>query len=191
MKARFLWACAGALLLSAAIACGSAPTRATGNSSLSIMLKDSPYSDARALLVTFSEVSVHTSGGAWTPVPFGGGATTRTCDLKQLFNGQDLLGTAQLPAGHYTQIRLTVASAVLYFDNAAATGPCATAIAAPAGRTASVDIPSGQIILNREFDLAENASTSILLDFDGDKSLSQIGNGSYKMTPVISVVTVH
>jgi hypothetical protein len=34
-------------------------------SSLTLMLKDSPFSDARALLVTFSEVNVHASGGAW------------------------------------------------------------------------------------------------------------------------------
>jgi hypothetical protein len=120
-----------------------------------------------------------------------GGATSRTCDLKQLTNAQDVLGTGPLPAGHYTQVRVTVTSAVLYFDNPATTGPCTATMATPAGRSASIDIPPAQIVLNRKFDLPVNATTSILLDFDGDKSIIQTGNGTYKMSPVISIVTVH
>src|SRR5262249_26450761 len=34
--------------------------------------------------VTFSEVNVHSSGGGWITVPFAGGASSRTCDLKKL-----------------------------------------------------------------------------------------------------------
>ena len=191
MKSRFLSASVAAALLALAIACGGSPTSATQSGSLSIMLKDSPFSDARAVLVTFSEISVHSSGGGWTTLAFSGGATSRTCDLKQLTSAQDVLGTGPLPAGHYTQVRVTVTSAVLYFDNPATTGPCAATIATPAGRSASIDIPPAQIVLNREFDLPVNATTSILLDFDGDKSIIQTGNGTYKMSPVISIVTVH
>jgi len=191
MKFRFLSASLAAALLALAIACGGSPTSATQSGSLSIMLKDSPFSDARAVLITFSEISVHSSGGGWTTLAFSGGATSRTCDLKQLTSAQDVLGTGPLPAGHYTQVRVTVTSAVLYFDNPATTGPCAATIATPAGRSASIDIPPAQIVLNREFDLPVNATTSILLDFDGDKSIIQTGNGTYKMSPVISIVTVH
>lgn len=191
MKFRFLSASVAAALLALAIACGGSPTSATQSGSLSIMLKDSPFSDARAVLITFSEISVHSSGGGWTTLAFSGGATSRTCDLKQLTSAQDVLGTGPLPAGHYTQVRVTVTSAVLHFDNPATTGPCAATIATPAGRSASIDIPPAQIVLNREFDLPVNATTSILLDFDGDKSIIQTGNGTYKMSPVISIVTVH
>lgn len=191
MRFRFLSASVAAALLALAIACGGSPTSATQSGSLSIMLKDSPFSDARAVLITFSEISVHSSGGGWTTLAFSGGATSRTCDLKQLTSAQDVLGTGPLPAGHYTQVRVTVTSAVLYFDNPATTGPCAATIATPAGRSASIDIPPAQIVLNREFDLPVNATTSILLDFDGDKSIIQTGNGTYKMSPVISIVTVH
>jgi hypothetical protein len=154
------------------------------------MLKDSPFSDARAVLVTFSDVSVHTSGGGWSTLPFSGGATSRTCDLKQLSSAQDVLGTGPLPAGHYTQLRVTVTSAVLYFDNAAGSGPCAATIGAPAGRNAPIDIASGQVILNREFDLSGTAATSMLVDFDGDKSITQTGNGAYRMSPVVAIVSV-
>jgi PKD repeat protein len=156
------------------------------------MLKDSPYSDAKALLVTFSEVSAHVSGaGGFNVLPFAGGATSRTCDLKKLTAAQDVLGTGTLAAGHYTQIRLVVTNAVLYFDNASAAGPaCAPSIAAPAGANAQVSVSSGDVKLNREFDVTASGATTILVDFDGDQSVHAQGSGQYNMTPVISVVSV-
>ena len=79
---------------------------------------------------------------------------------------------------------------VIYFDNAASGSACASAIAAPAGRTAAVVIPSGEVRLNREFDLTASNASTILLDFDGDQSVRQTGKGTYMMTPVIAIVSV-
>jgi hypothetical protein len=77
----------------------------TAASTFNVMLTDSPFSDGKALLVTFSEVSAHATGGAFVTLPFASNATSRTCDLKKLTNGaQDVLGTAPLAAGHYTQV---------------------------------------------------------------------------------------
>ena len=170
---------------------GSSTAPSTTGPSLSVMLKDSPFSDAKALLVTFSEVSAHASGGDFKTLPFTGGGS-RTCDLKKLTTATDVLGTGPLAAGHYTQIRLVVASAALYFDNASSGTACAPSIAVPAGRSATVVIPSGAIRLNREFDMATTGATtsSILLDFDGDQFVKDTGNGMYVMTPVISIVSV-
>ncbi len=107
----------------------------------------------------------------------------------------------------YTQIRLTVSSAAIYFDAPSVGGPCAPQIAPPAGTSAPVDIPSGDVKLNNEFTLA-SAGTTILLDFDGDQSVRQTGSGNgnagngngnggnpnsntkYMMVPVIRVVSV-
>jgi Domain of unknown function (DUF4382) len=166
----------------------------TSTGQLTLMLKDSPYSDAKALLVTFSEVNVHASGGDWVTLPFASG-TSRTCDLKKLETAQDVLGVGTLAAGHYTQIRLVVSSATLYFQNASSGAACALSITAPAGTKASVEVPSGELKLNREFDLT-SGGTKILLDFDGDQSVKQAGNDhspngvKYMMTPVIAVVSV-
>ena len=175
------------------------PGASVGTSSLTLMLKDSPFSDAKALLVSFSEVNVHASGGGWVTVPFAAGASSRTCDLKKLETAQDILGVGPLPAGHYTQLRLVVSSAAIYFQNASSGAACAPSIAAPAGTNAPVDIPSGELKLNREFDLASSGGTTILLDFDGDQSVKLTGNGNghgngggnYMMTPVIGIVSVH
>jgi hypothetical protein len=154
------------------------------------MLTDSPFSDAKALLVTFSAVNVHLSGGGFVPLPFVGGAASRTCDLKKLTGAQDVLGTGALAVGHYTQIRLDIASAAIYFDNPSTSSPCATTIPAPAGRNAPISIPSGELILNREFDVTSTTATTITLDFAGDQAVNQTGNGGYLMTPVISIVSV-
>jgi hypothetical protein len=181
-----------ALTLAAAVACGGSPSGPSGTGSLSVMLKDSPYSDANALLVTFTDVSVHKSDDAaetWTKLPFAGGATTRTCDLKKLVTAQDILGVGTLAAGHYTQLRLTVSAASLYTGFSSGNA-CDTTLAAPTGLIASVDVPSGIVKLNREFDVAAAGATTILVDFDGDKSVTLTGNGRYLMSPVISVVSV-
>jgi hypothetical protein len=190
---RVITAFAVAAVLAASYACGGSPTGPSGaGGTLTLMLKDSPYSDAKSLLVTFSDVSAHRADQAdsgWTRLPFADGATSRTCDLKKLQTAQDILGTGPLAAGHYTMVRLTVSSASLYFENAAAGNACAASIAAPAGRSAAVEIPSGEVKLNREFDIASTAMT-MLVDFDGDKSVRETGNGRFMMSPVIGVVSV-
>jgi hypothetical protein len=166
-------------------ACGNdSPTAPNGGGRLNVMLTDAPFADAKAVLVTFSEVSVHRADADWTTV-----TTSRTCDLKKLQGAQDVLGIAALEPGHYTQIRLTVSSAALYFENAAEGAACAPTIAAPAGRSAPLEISSGVVKLNHEFDLAA-AGTTMVLDFDGDRSIHETGNGRFMMSPVIGVVSV-
>jgi hypothetical protein len=110
--------------------------------------------------------------------------------LERLQNAQDILGTTTLTAGHYTQIRLLVATAAISFTEAT-TGDAACAASFSLTKpTVNVTIPSGEVKLNREFDIPPNTTTSILLDFDGDKSVREMGNGQYSMSPVISIVTV-
>jgi hypothetical protein len=182
---------------------------AGGTGQLTIGITDSPFSDAKALLVTFDGVSVHQSGTGWATVPFKDGALQRTCDLKKLAGPTDILGVAQLAAGHYTQIRLNVKEASLVFDAPSPAGPACAPTIAPAGTDIEpVEIPSGEVKLNREFTLAAGNTMMILLDFDGDKSIHETGAGNAKnkgngnagnaqptrgrfmMNPVVGVVSV-
>jgi len=170
----------------------------SGTGTLTIRLTDSPFSEAQALLVTFTDVSVHRADpGEWRTVS----TAPRTCDLKKLNGPVDVLGVAALPAGKYTQIRLNVSTAAIYFD-APSTGPaCAPSLTPPGGDFEPVTIPSGEIKLNNEFTLA-GTGTTITLDFDGDQSVRQTGGGNgrgnsggtssrrYMMSPVIRVVSV-
>jgi Domain of unknown function (DUF4382) len=187
------------LVLAAAVCaislgCGGSDTGPSGaTGTMRMMLKDSPFTDAKSLLVTFSAVNAHksdTTDATWATIPFAASATTRTCDLKKLQTAQDVLGTGPLATGHYTMVRLVVTSAVIYFDNAATGDACAPTIAAPAGRNANVTIPSGEVKLNREFDVSSGTTTTMLLDFDGDKSVRETGNGQFMMSPVLGVASV-
>jgi hypothetical protein len=171
------------------LACGDSPTSPSG-ANFRVMLTDGPFSDAKSVLVTFSEITVHRRGeGNFTPLTLEGGQ--RMCDLKKLQNAQEVLGVGTLAAGHYTQVRLVVSDATIHFDNAAVGNACAPAIGAPEGNKAPVEIPSGEIRLNREFDVPATGMTTMLLDFDGDRSIVQTGNGRYLMTPVVAVASVH
>jgi Domain of unknown function (DUF4382) len=197
MRYILAFTCAAAL---ASFACGesspSGPSAGTGT--LNMRLTDSPFSDAKAVLVTFSEVSAHREDSEWATVPFpadaGGAAVAeRTCDLKKLNGPIDILGGGLLTAGHYTQVRLVVKKATVYFDVAPdAAAPACTAAAPVLTSTNKADltIPSGEVKLNRGFDLAADGTTTIVLDFDGDKSIHQTGNGTYMMSPVVGVKSV-
>src|SRR5678816_2023526 len=92
------------LIIALVAACGGGSNSPSGMGSLNVMLKDSPYSEAKSLVVTFSDVSVHRDDQAedtWTKLPFASNATARTCDVKKLVTSQDILGVGALPAGHY------------------------------------------------------------------------------------------
>jgi uncharacterized protein DUF4382 len=180
------------LALTAAIAtsaCGSG-TGPSGSGTLRMMLKDGPFSDAKALLVTVSQVEVHksdTPDGAWIKI-----VGEKTCDLKRLETGQAALGAQPLDSGHYTQVRLVVKRAVIDFENGTTGDACAVPpppdVLLPS--QANVAIPSGEVKLIRGFDVPEGDTKTMLLDFDGDKSIHLITNGGYTMSPVISVVSV-
>jgi len=156
-----------------------------------MMIKDSPFREAKALLVTFSQVDVHRSDspdGSWDHLM----GVERTCDLKRLETSPDALGGSLVTSGHYTQIRFLVKTAVVYFDNPTnpTTEPNACSVAPPAGDFANVTIPSAEVKLNREFDVPEGGATTVTIDFDGEKSVHETGSGQYMMSPVISVVSV-
>lgn len=194
-KRRFSYLASAAVVgcMAGAIGCGGSPSGPSGSGSLRVMLKDSPFHDASAVLVTFNEVSVHQDTDAdFTPLKFAADATSRTCDLLRLQkdSAQDVLGIGTLDAGHYTQVRLSVAEAKLYLGAPSTGDACGPGLIPPAGTPNPLTIPSGEVKLNREFDVPEGGTTLMSLDFDGDHSIIQTGNGSYMMKPVIAVVSV-
>jgi hypothetical protein len=48
---------------------------------------------------------------------------------------------------------------------------------------------SGTATVNGTFTMTENGATTILVDFDGEASISQSGS-TYAMTPVVRLVSV-
>lgn len=103
--------------------------------------------------------------------------TPATYDLLTLQNGVFVtIGTAQVPAGHYTQVRLKLG----------------------AGSTVTVDgvvhpltVPSGMqtgLKLIGPFDVPAGGTVDIALDFDAARSIHQSGAGSYTLKPTVKVV---
>jgi len=181
-----------------AVACGGSPTDASRSGNLRLMITDAPFDDASALHVTFTEVKAHRADGegGWLTVPFAGNpsATTRTCNLKKLDGPFDVLGAASLDAGQYTQLRLVVDSATIFFGGTATGDPaCASTLTGPGGSgvtSSRLEIPSGEVKLIQPFALTTTGTTTIELDFDGAQSVHQTGNGRYMMSPVIRVLSV-
>jgi hypothetical protein len=185
-------------LLVAAVTCAScgdsvtSPSE-TGTGTLNLFLTDSPFNDAKAFLVTFSEVTVHRAGEAGSArIPFGDATSImRTCDLKRLETAQEVLGVGALPAGPYTQLRVVVAGAAFYFDNPS-TGPaCDRIIQAPAGRRSVVEVTTREDRIDQDFEIVAGTNAVIVLDFNGDQSVVDLGNGRYQMTPMMGVVSVN
>src|SRR5665811_1946212 len=81
---------------------------------------------------------------------------------------------ALLPAG--VPIEAAHAAPVDGLSKPSTGAACAASIGTPAGSSAAVDVPSGDLKLNREFDLTSTTTTNILLDFDGDQSIKAAGN---------------
>jgi len=97
-------------------------------------------------------------------------------DLIQLQNVSQLLGEkTNLTAGKYTQIRLTITSAIIGLNISGNTTEY------------TLDIPSEKIKLINSFWINENETTVLTLDFDIYKSIHKAGN-KYIMKPTIKVI---
>ena len=164
-------------------------------STLVIAVKDVPknsdFGNITSLVLTFSEVSVHKASNAeqintsteemnttesnetqetgWIVVV----DEVQTVDLLQFTDVSKILGQETLDAGRYTQIRLKIDSGTVTID----------------GVTYNLTIPSMVLKLNRGFVLEENTTLKLTLDFNVEKSLVKTGNNSFKLKPVIAVIS--
>lgn len=100
-------------------------------------------------------------------------------NLLDLTNGnQILLGSEELEAGTYSQVRF-----ILGNDNTVTTD----------GETHQLQTPSAQqsgLKLNVNAEVEENATYTLLVDFDATRSIVQQGNGGYLLKPVLRAVNL-
>lgn len=181
--------CALIALLVVAVGCGGGSGSVTGpGGTLVIRLRGE--APAAAALVTFTELRVGGQDGQFVPLSLVDGSP-RTCDLNQLTHGRsEALSTTPVPAGHYGQLRLVISNATLYFANQAGPPACAPRIPAPRGRQASVAIPPGEVRIAAQFDVASGATTTLTLEFDGDRSFLETATDVWELRAVIRLASV-
>jgi len=167
------------LMLSLLVSCNNDDNNA-GTSRVEVRLTDAP-GDYEEVNVDIQDVQVNPeddNGGdddsGWVSLSVNKGVY----DLKKLTNGIDtLLGSADLPAGKISQIRLIL-------------GPNNTVKVD--GHVLPLTTPSGQqsgLKIHVKEELKDGITYKVLLDFDAARSIGARGNGDYNLKPVIRSIT--
>ena len=155
----------------------------TGTMSMSItdakpLLPELPGKEITNVFVTIDEVLVHKSGGAWIPLDLPDSPNPFVIDLLQFSDGNttELVPPVEIEAGKYTQVRLSVVSAKLRFNN-------------DLNDEVEITVPSGNLKTdqNFDFDVSGSSAVDITIDFDLSKSLVLEGP-DYKLKPVLHIV---
>ncbi len=145
--------------------------RAGPTGTLNVYVKDAvgPW---RSVNVTFADVEVQMADqgndSGWRTLPLA----TRTVDLAALTNVSELLGSATLPAGKYTEIRFNVSAASGVMTN---------------GTAYAFRVPSGFLRTTHPFTVTAGSTTSLTLDVDLSRSIVATANG-YLFTPMFAVI---
>lgn len=108
-------------------------------------------------------------GGQWIVIPISG---PNPFDLLKLQGIDELLGTAELQAGRYTQIRLEISKIEVVLGG---------------GTLQEASVPSGELKFVRPFDVIAGETTDIELDFDVQKSVNITGSGKVMVKPVVKL----
>lgn len=154
--------------------CGKNSTEPSSTGTLKINLTDSP-ADYDAVNIVFSEISAHIND-EWITVR---GEPIKV-NLLEWNNGKSIvIGTAEVPSGHYTQIRLKIDSAEVVVD----------------GMTHGMFVPSGAqtgLKFIAEFNVNAGSTYELVIDFDAHRSVVVTGPPGnptgYILKPTVRVV---
>jgi hypothetical protein len=149
-----------------------------GNGRMKIYMVDSP-SLYDSVVVCVSRVEVHSAAGDSSSGWFTINDSLRYFDLLLLANGASVvLGDTSLPAGHYTQIRLILATG---------------SYVVVSGVKHDLTVPSGLetgIKLTHQFTIESGMTYELMLDFDAESSIVITGTGEYQLKPTIRIIPV-
>lgn len=118
-----------------------------------------------------AKVSVNVTGQGWVDLK---NSNLGIIDLLTFDNGMDtLLGTSSIPVGSINQIRLLLGENNSIVVN---------------GQQETLIVPSAQqsgVKINVNVSIAEDETVTEWLDIDAAKSITELGNGTYKLSPVM------
>lgn len=149
-----------------------------------LQLKITDQGNISSLVLAISEVRVHkavgnetgqTEGQETNETDIAGWVTVlglKTIDLITVKDVKEILGETTLSEGKYTQVRLSVSSATAVIDSV----------------TYTLTIPSRSVKFIHPFEIENNKTTSLIIDFDADISIVKTGD-KYMLKPVVKVLT--
>jgi len=109
--------------------------------------------------------------GEWIVIDIADNMTT--FDLLKVEGIKEFFGEAEVAAGKYTQLRLIVYKAEVAFlgDD----------------EPQEANVPSQELKIVRPFDVKDGETTTILLDFDAERSVIVTGSGRIQVKPVVKL----
>lgn len=162
------------LAMLATVALAGCTTSDSGTAS--VYVKDAPTDDFDEIHVAFTKVEVHRgndTNGSW--ITLYENSTGQDIDLLDASGDRAaFLGEAELEAGTYQQIRVHATEAYGIQD----------------GERVDFELAPTPLFIVRAFEVQANEETRIILDFDLDRSIVQMGPQGYRMTPVIGQTLV-
>jgi len=176
------------------VACGDGGgSGGGGTGTLSLSLTDATTSEYQAVYITIDAVQVHLGGNEsspnhWQDIEMY--ASPLTVNLLDLVNGvREELGIAELPSGHYTQMRLIIGNTkddpnlpYANFVIDTSNPPETYELKVPSGFQTGEKIVGG-------FDINTNQTTELILDIDACRSVvkSAGSNDKWLLKPTIKI----
>ncbi|MFC2041830.1 DUF4382 domain-containing protein [Chloroflexota bacterium] len=108
--------------------------------------------------------------GRWISINMSENAAT--FDLLQIKGVEQFLGTSEVEAGKYTQVRLVVDTIKVGLGG---------------GQPEDATLPSKELKLVHPFDIIAGETTALVIDFDADKMVTVTGAGRIMVKPVIKL----
>ncbi len=196
---RIATALAISLLLTAAVACAPppagvapkgitstqtpapAPGKVTATPSaewgiIEIRVTDPPPADVKSAVVYLRNIEVHKvsdnasdNASGWIPIM----GAPPSFDLMSVIGVEQILGSANITAGSFTQIRMDV-------DR--------VEVVTVSGDNFTAEVPGDKLRIVGAFNVQAGVRTVLTLDFDGEKSLIITGKGKALFKPVVKLL---
>ena len=142
---------------------------------IEIRVTDPPPADVEHVFITLTNIEVHRVSdnvSGWETIIID----EVTFDLMDVIGVTAVLGSANVTAGSFTQIRLDVAEVDVVFVTDNITD------------NVTARVPSEKLEIVRPFNVGSGLTTVLTLDFDGEKSLIMTGQGKFLFKPVVKLL---
>ena len=176
-----------------------APTSQPASGTIDVYVTDAPPDkNVTAVLLTVSSLEVHLAaaemeqeqeqsesgnqtqeqeqeqeegnGGEWITIDISDNMST--FDLLKVKGIEEFFGSSEVAAGKYTQVRLIVDKAEVAVDY---------------GEPQEATVPSGELKIVRPFTVESGETTTLLIDFDAERSVVFTGSGKIQVKPVVKL----